>query len=124
MDFQGDSTFFNFSETKAGGSRPPEPPETNPPLGSIPSPRLNFTFGGSMANNPQWIAINALAILGPQNPSPKNRDKLFPKFDLDDDILPENHINKFMLAMNIMNAQHEDVACRLFYFTLQGKASS
>ena len=31
VDFQGDSTFFNF-------------PETNPPLGSIPSPRLNFTL--------------------------------------------------------------------------------
>ncbi|CAF4379790.1 unnamed protein product, partial [Adineta steineri] len=43
-DFQVDSTFFNFSETQAGGSRPPEPPETNHPLGSIPSPRLNFTF--------------------------------------------------------------------------------
>ena len=26
--------------------------------------------------------------------------------------------------MNIMNVQHEDVACRLLYFTLQGKASS
>jgi len=38
LDFQGDSTFFNFSETQLGGSGPPEPPETNPPLGSIPSP--------------------------------------------------------------------------------------
>ena len=47
-----------------------------------------------------------------------------PKFDPDDDILPKNHINKFMLAMNIMNVQHEDIACRLFFLTLQGKASS
>lgn len=29
-----------------------------------------------------------------------------------------------MLTMNIMNVQLEDVACRLFCFTLQGKASS
>ena len=49
---------------------------------------------------------------------PKHPKKLFPKFDLDDDTLPENHINKFMLSMNIMNVQHEYVACRLFYFTL------
>jgi hypothetical protein len=29
-----------------------------------------------------------------------------------------------MLAMNIINVQHEDVACRLLCLTLQGKASS
>jgi hypothetical protein len=29
-----------------------------------------------------------------------------------------------MIAMNMMNVQHEDVACRLFCFTLQGNASS
>ena len=50
--------------------------------------------------------------------------KLLPKFDPDDDILPKTHLDKFMLAMNIMNVQHEDVACRLFCLTLQGNASS
>ena len=30
-DFQEDSTFFNFPETQAGGSGPPDPFETNPP---------------------------------------------------------------------------------------------
>ena len=45
-------------------------------------------------------------------------------FDLNNDILHEDHINKFMLCMNIMNVQHEYLACRLFYFTLQGKESS
>ena len=38
LDFQGDSTFFNFFETQVGGPRPLEPPESNPPLDSIPSP--------------------------------------------------------------------------------------
>lgn len=124
LDFQGDSTFFNFYETQAGGSRPPETPKNNPPLDYIPSPRLNFTFGGSMAANPQWLTINTLAIAGPQNDLPRNLDKLLPKFDPDDDILPKTHLDKFMLTMNIMNVQHEDVACRLFCLTLQGKASS
>ena len=71
-----------------------------------------------MEANPWWLTINALAIPSPQNPLPKHPEKLFPKFDPDDDILPTNHIDKFMLAMNIMNVQHEDVACRLFCFTL------
>jgi hypothetical protein len=29
-----------------------------------------------------------------------------------------------MLAMNIMNVQHEDAACKLFCLTLQGKVAS
>ena len=36
LDFQGDSTFFNLSETQAGGFGPLGPPKTNPPLPSIP----------------------------------------------------------------------------------------
>ena len=118
LDFQGDSTVFNLSETQAGGSGPPSPLETNPPLGSISSPRLNFTFGGNMAANPRWLTINPLAISRPPNDLPKNPYKLLPKFDLNDDILPKTHLDTFMLAMNIMNVQHEDVACRLFCLTL------
>ena len=45
-------------------------------------------------------------------------------FDPDNDILPEDHTNKFKLTLNLMNVQHEYVACWLFCFTLQRKASS
>ena len=72
MGFQGYSTFLNFLETQAGGFGPHEPPKNNPPLGSIPSPRLNFTFGGNMESNQPWLTINALAIPGPQKTLPKH----------------------------------------------------
>ena len=36
----------------------------------------------------------------------------------------EDHIKKFMFALNLMNVQHEDVVCRLLCFTFEGKASS
>jgi hypothetical protein len=68
--------------------------------------------------NNRGVTINALAIPEPQNPLPKHLEKLFPKFDPDDDTLLEYHINKFMLAMNIMNVQHRYAQCRFFYFTL------
>jgi hypothetical protein len=77
-----------------------------------------------MVANPRWLTINPLSITRPQNPLPKNPEKLLPKFDPNDDILPKTHIDKFLLSMNIMNVQHEHVACRLFCLTLQGKASS
>lgn len=77
-----------------------------------------------MEANPWWLTIDALPIPGPLNPLPKHPEKILPQFDPDDNILLENHINKFMISMNMMNVQHEDVACMLFYFTLQGKALS
>jgi hypothetical protein len=77
-----------------------------------------------MESNQPWITINALAILGPQNPLPKHPEKLLPKFDPKKAILPEDHIKQFMLSLNLMNVQHEFVVCRLFYFTFQQKASS
>ena len=70
-----------------------------------------------MESNPWWLTINAITIPRSQNPLPKHPKKLLPKFDPNDDILHEDHINKFMLAMNIMNVQHEDVACKLFCLT-------
>ena len=73
MDFhEEDPTFFDFPETQVGGSRPPKPPKTNPPLDYIPSPRFNLNFGGSMESNPRWITMNALSIPGPQNPLAKH----------------------------------------------------
>ena len=71
-----------------------------------------------MEANQPWFTINALAIPGPQNPLPRHREKIFSKFDPNNDVLPEDHIKQFMLTLNLMNVQHEDVVCRLFYFTL------
>ena len=71
-----------------------------------------------MARSQPWLTINALSIPGPQNPLPKHPEKLLPKFDPDNDILLEDHINKFMIALKLMNVQHEYVVCRLFFFTL------
>ena len=48
---EGYLTFFDFPKTQIGGYGPLEPPETNPPLASIPSPRPNFNYGGNMASN-------------------------------------------------------------------------
>ena len=77
-----------------------------------------------MVANQPWITINALSFHGPQNTLPKHLEKHLPKFDPDNDLLLEDNINKFMIALNLMNVQHEDVACRLCCFTLSGKASS
>jgi hypothetical protein len=77
-----------------------------------------------METNHPWFSINALSIPSRHNSLPKYPEIFLPKFDPDKDILPEDHIKKFMCDLNLMNVQHEDVVCRLFYFTFQGKESS
>ena len=41
-------------------------------------------------------------------------------FDPDGKGIAENHIDKFILAIQTMNVQHEDVVCRLFPLTFEG----
>jgi hypothetical protein len=38
--------------------------------------------------------------------------------------LPEDHIKKFILAIRLMNVQHEDVVCRLFPYTFENSTST
>ena len=69
------------------------------------------------------LTIDAIAIPSPTHPFPKNPQKFFSKYDHDDDVLLEYHIKQFMDALNLMNVEHGDVACRLLPHTLQGKAT-
>jgi hypothetical protein len=69
------------------------------------------------------ITIDVIYVLGPTHPLPKKPQKLLPKYDLDDDVSPKYHIKQFMDALKLMNVEHEDVVCRLFPHTLQGKST-
>ena len=64
-----------------------------------------------------------IAIPGPTHPFPKNQQKLLPKYDPDDGVLPKYHIKQFMNALNLMNVEHEYVIYKLFPHTLEGKAT-
>lgn len=110
MDFpKGDPTFFDFPGTQAGGSRPTKTLDTNPPLDSIPSPQLNFNFRGNMEANQLWLTVDAIIIPGAQQPLPKHPEKILPKFNLVNDVLPEDHIKQFMISLRLINVEHEYV---------------
>ena len=119
FDFpKGNPGLLDFPKTRASGSRPPD---TNPPVTSILSPQPNFNFGGNMEANQPWLTIDVLSIPGAPHPLPRSSKNLFPKFDPDKDVLPKHHIKQFMLALMIMNVENEDVVCRSFPYTFQGK---
>jgi hypothetical protein len=75
-------------------------------------------------NNHPWLARDSLALPGRLHHFPRHPEKLLPKFDPETSGLPEDHIKKFILAIRLMNVQHEDVVCRLFPYMFENSSST
>ena len=117
--------------TSIGGfDQPPSPPES--PSDSLGSSNLesyldsegipmagNILVGGegnpppNPPPNPQlpWLRTTTIVVPGVQHPLPKHSDKLLPKFNPDNKEPAKVHVDKFMLVVQTMNVQHEDVVC-------------
>jgi len=63
-------------------------------------------------------------MVGPLYPLLNHPRKWLPKFNLDDGLPTEEHINNFMLSINLNKVVEEDENVRLFPYTLQGLAKS
>ena len=63
-----------------------------------------------------------MSVLGNQHRLPKNLENWLPKFNPDKKIPMEYPIKYFMQAIRLRNVIHEDVVCRLFPYTFEGKA--
>ena len=70
-----------------------------------------------MASNQPWLVVDAIAIPHAQHPLPKHPDKHLPKFNPDNDVLPKDHIKRFMFSLRLVNVEREYVVCRLFPYT-------
>ena len=56
---------------------------------------------------------------------PQSFDKALPKFEPNEGIIVDDHLQSFYLALEGLQAtKHEDVVCRLFPCTLKGKVVS
>ena len=75
-------------------------------------------------NNQPWLAGDAVDIPGKIHNLPWHQEKLLPKYDPETSGLPEDHIKKFILAIKLMNVQHEYIVCRLFPYTFENSAST
>jgi hypothetical protein len=70
------------------------------------------------------LARDALEIPGWLHNLPQHPNKLLSKFDPETSGLPEDHIKKFILAIILMNAEHEYVVCRIFTYTFKNSSST
>jgi hypothetical protein len=74
----------------------------------------NEERGNPLMNNQPCLSRDTLALLRPVHNLPRHPKKLFPKFDPETSVLPEDHIKKFILEIMLMNVHHEDVLFRTF----------
>ena len=74
---------------------------------------------------PAWRARSPLNLTPPLHNLPQAFDKLLPKFDPEERIAVDDHLQSFYLALEGLRAgEYEDVVCRLFPHTLKGTAAS
>jgi hypothetical protein len=84
----------------------------------------NEERGNPPQNNQPWLTRDALAIPRRVHHLPRHPEKLLPKFDPKTLGFSEDHIKKFILAIRLMNVQHEDVVCRIFPYTFENSSST
>jgi hypothetical protein len=77
-----------------------------------------------MEVNQLWLTIDSISIPGTLHPLPKHPKMIFPKYDPDDGVFPEYHVKQFMIALNLMNVEYEDVICIFFPHTFKGNTST
>ena len=74
---------------------------------------------------PAWRARSPLNLTPPLHNLPQAFDKLLPKFDPEERITVDDHLQSFYLAVEgLKDGEYEDVVCRLFPHTLKGVAAS
>jgi len=66
----------------------------------------------------------AVAMPTPLSQLPAHPEKWLPKFNPKTGMLAEEHINNFMLSINLNGVTEEDIVVILFPYTLQGAARS
>lgn len=71
-----------------------------------------------------WLSASAVNVLGAQHDMPKHLEIFIPKYNPEGPISPEEHINQLMLSLKFVGFQHEDVVCRIFPYTFDGKTST
>ena len=74
---------------------------------------------------PAWKARSPLNLTPPLHNLPQDFEKLFPKFDPNEKVVVDDHLQSFYLEIEGLRAgEYEDVVYRLFLHTLKGVAAS
>lgn len=98
-------------------------PTQPPPSTTTPPPIHTTMMEGNPPQRP-WENPGAVAMLAPLSQLPTHPEKWLPKSKLNNGQLAEEHINNFMLSINLNGVTEEDIVVRLFPYILQEAAGS
>ena len=74
---------------------------------------------------PTWKARTPLNLTPPLHNLPQAFGKLLPKFDPEERVAVDDHLQSFYLEIEgLRDGEYEDVVCRLFPHTLKEAAAS
>jgi len=76
-----------------------------------------------MAQRP-WTNLGAFQMAIPLHPLPAHPEKWLPRFNPNDGLPTKEHINNFMLSINLNGVVEEDVVVHLFPYTFEGSVGS
>ena len=77
----------------------------------------------ALSQIPTWDFDTTLSLQGPLHELPKKEVDIFPKFDGEGNVSVTDHNRRYESILCLFNVIHDDVACKLFPFTFEGKAS-
>ena len=114
------------------GPNTPYGSPVNTPVHSPPHspPRLMVGVNSNQPPNPPnpppaWKSRSPLNLAPPLHDVPQAFENMLPKFDPNEKILVNDHLQSFYLAIEGLQAgEHEDVVYRLFPHTLKGATAS
>jgi len=103
-------------------SQPPQSSISIPSQISGISTAVSSTTSVTMGD--PWTKPGAVNMPAPLHALPEAPEKCLPKFNPDEGTQNEEHINNFMVTVNLKGVTKEDIVVRLFPYTLQGSAGS
>ena len=73
---------------------------------------------------PPWESNTKLRLHGPLHKIPRKAISLLPIFYGEGNITILEHVRKYECLLRLFDIQYEDVVCRIFSFTFEGKVSN
>jgi len=108
-------------------NRPPTPPQwppVNPMVKNVPRGGGEGGGGWNQPPPPRWRERNIVAVRGHAYDLLRHPKIFITKFDPDKRDSAEEHLLRYTTTLEALQVKHEDVACRLFSYFVEGKPSS
>lgn len=74
-------------------------------------------------NQLDWMDQGPLSLSCNLHYLPKHPKTLLTKYDPDKKVKDEDHIDDFNLHLRMLQVRYDDISCRLFVYTLDGRTS-